>query len=85
MNQEGVFTWHADSSKPIEMVGDEFYNTDISEKEENNYRFCSCFNIHKKLLPYARKRLETDGITKEFIYPTPELSTWEVFEKSKNK
>lgn len=85
LNQAGVFTWNADPSKPIEMVGDEQYKLEKSEEEAKDYRFCSCFNIHKKLMPHARKRLELDGITKEFIYPTPDISTWEAFEKSKKK
>ncbi len=85
LNQAGVFTWNADPSKPIELVGDEQYKIGKSEEEANNYSFCSCFNIHKSLEGHIRKRLETDGITKEFIYPTPDLSTWEVFEKCKTK
>lgn len=85
LNQAGVFTWNSDPSKPIEIVGDEQYRDGKNEEEAKNYRFCTCFNIHKKLLPHARKRLNSDGITKDFIYPTPELSTWDVFEKSKNK
>ena len=85
LNQAGVFTWNADPSKPIEMVGDEQYKDGKSEEEAKDYRFCTCFNIHKKLLDHARKRLEADGITKEFIYPTPDISTWEAFEKSKEK
>lgn len=83
LNQAGVFTWNAEPSKPIEMVGDEQYRENKSEVDAKYYRFCSCFNIHKKLAGHVRNRLEADGITKEFIYPTPEVSTWEVFEKSK--
>jgi len=82
LNQAGVFTWNSDPSKPLEMVGDEQFREDRSDEDTDGYKFCSCFNIHKKLLDHARKRLEADGITTEFIYPTPELSTWEVFEKS---
>lgn len=85
LNQAGVFTWNADPSKPIELVGDEQYKEGKSEEDANNYSFCSCFNIHKSLEGHIRKRLEADGITKEFIYPTPDLSTWEVFEKCKTK
>ena len=85
LNQAGVFTWNADPSKPIEMVGDEQYKDGKPEEEAKDYRFCTCFNIHKNLVDHARKRLEADGITKEFIYPTPDISTWEAFEKSKKK
>jgi len=66
------------------LIGDEIYNGDKLD-EDRNYRFCSCFNIHKKLSGHIRKRLEQDGITKGFIYPTAELSTWSVYEKSKSK
>ncbi len=80
LNQAGVFTWNSDSSKPIEMVGDENY-PQKNPNEDNGYRFCTCFNIHKNLADHVRKRLESDGITKEFIYPTPEVDTWAIFEK----
>jgi hypothetical protein len=85
LNQQGVFTWNADPNKPIELVGDEQFKEGRTEKKANDYSFCSCFNIHKKLESYIRKRLKEDGITKEFIYPTPDINTWEIFEKCKKK
>lgn len=85
LNQSGVFTWNADQSKPIEMVGDEQFPDDTTGEENKNYRFCNCFNINKKITDQVRKRLEADGITKEFIYPTPDINTWDVFEKVKAK
>ena len=85
LNQVGVFMWNSDPSKPIEMVGDELYKEGKLEDEKGDYRFCHCFNIHKRLEGYIRKRLEADGITKEFIYPNPDASTWGVFEKCKAK
>lgn len=85
LNQAGIFTWNADPSKPIELVGDELYKEGKPEEEAKDYSFCSCFNIHKSLEPHIRKKLEADGITKEFIYPTPDLSTWEIFENCKKK
>lgn len=84
LNQDGVFTWNADPSKPLELLGAEQYAADEQGKK-NGYAFCSCFNIHKKLEAHVRNRLEADGITKEFIYPTPDISTWEIFEKCKAK
>lgn len=81
LNQEGSFTWNSEPSKPLELVGDESYKEGRSEEEARNYSFCNCFNIHKSLAGYIRKTLEADGITKEFIYPTPELSTWDVVEE----
>jgi hypothetical protein len=82
LNQEGVFTWNPDPSKPMEMVGEEEYNS--VDRENKGYKFCSCLNINKNLSSHIRKRLQADGITKEFIYPTPEISTWQVYERSKN-
>jgi hypothetical protein len=82
LNQEGVFVWNPDPSKPVEMVGNEWYKAD-NDGKDSDYRFCMSFNIHKNLAEHARNRLEADGITKEFIYPTPEINTWETFEKSK--
>jgi hypothetical protein len=84
-NQAGVFTWNADPTKPFEMVVNE---QNIEANKETNpdddtkqYVFCECFNIHKKLADHIRKVLEADGITKEFIYPTPDISTWDIYEK----
>ncbi|GAB3722397.1 FRG domain-containing protein [Flavobacterium koreense] len=84
-NQQGVFLWNAHPTKPIELIGDEMYKETKSEEEAREYSFCSCFNIHKSLEDHIRKRLEADGITKEFIYPTTDINTWEVFEKTKKK
>tara|TARA_R110000744_G_scaffold119126_2_gene222299 strand:+ start:6775 stop:8040 length:1266 start_codon:yes stop_codon:yes gene_type:complete len=84
-NQVGVFTWNADPIKPLEIVGNEQYLEAKAENEPEDYRFSSCFNINKKLENHILKRLEDDGITREFIYPTPEINTWEVFEKSRVK
>ena len=83
LNQQGVFLWNAHPTKPVELIGDEMYKETKSEEEAKQYSFCSCFNIHKSLEGHIRKRLEADGITKEFIYPTPDINTWEVFEKTK--
>jgi hypothetical protein len=82
-NQEGVFTWNSDPAKPIELVGDELYMENLSEDEAKNYSFCSCFNINKKLAGHVRKRIEEDGVNSNFIYPAPEISTLDIFERSK--
>lgn len=84
LNQAGVFTWNADPTKPLEIVGDELYREGKNEDEEINYRFCTCFNINKKLELHIRERLEKDGITRDFIYPTPDISTWDTYMQSKN-
>lgn len=85
LNQEGVFTWNADPTKPIELVGDEQFVEGKTDEQADDYSFCSCFNILKKLESHIRKRLEEDGVTKEFIYPTPDINTWEIFEECKKK
>jgi hypothetical protein len=85
LNQQGVFTWNADPNKPVELVGDEQFKEGKKEDEVRDYSFCSCFNIHKKLESHIRKRLKDDGITKEFIYPTRDINTWETFEMCKKK
>lgn len=85
LNQQGVFTWNYDPAKPLELVGDEQFKEGKTREEANNYSFCSCFNIHKSLETHIRERLEADGITKDFIYPTPGLSTYEIYEKCKTK
>lgn len=81
-NQQGVFTWNAHPSKPLEMIGDELYKQANPGENGNEYSFCSCFNIHKSLEPYVRKRLNADGITKDFIYPETDINTLEIFETS---
>ena len=82
LNQQGVFTWNSSSNKPIELVEDEQFKEGKNE-EDINYSFCSCFNIHKKLEAYIRKQLLEDGITKDFIYPTPDIDTWDIYENCK--
>ena len=79
LNQAGVFTWNAELFKPLEMVGNEQYGADKGDEEKADYRFCQCFNINKNLANYIRERLENDGITKEFIYPTVDIDANEIF------
>lgn len=82
LNQNGVFTWNADSIKPLEVVGNEQYFVDEPNAKADDYRFCGCYNINKNLLPHIIKRLEEDGINRDYIYPTKDINTWEVFVKS---
>ena len=84
LNQAGVFIWNSDPSKPIELIGQEQNEKIPNDNNINPYFFCNCFNIHKKLKNYIRNKLESDGITKEHIYPSSEIDTWNVFEKSKS-
>jgi hypothetical protein len=80
-NQSGVFTWNSDPTKPFEMVVNEQNIEANPDNDTKQYVFCECFNINKKLADHVRKTLEQDGITKEFIYSTPDINTWDVYEK----
>lgn len=59
------------------------YKDGKSPEEAKKYSFYNCFNIHKSLKDHIRQRLDADGISRDFIYPTPEINTCEVFEKAK--
>lgn len=83
-NQAGVFTWNADPVKPFEMVVSEQNKLTNNSSEEKEYVLCECFNTNKELASYIQKRLEDDGITRELIYPIPDLSTWDIYEKAIN-
>ena len=63
-NQKGVFTWNANTFKPLEMLGNEQYDVSRTENDSEDYRFSGCYNINKKLVPYIKQQLEKDGITK---------------------
>jgi len=82
LNQSGVFVWNASPSKPLEVVAAELYFADNENANPNEYRFCECFNINKELAPYIEQILAEDGITKDFIYPTPDIDTWGIYEKN---
>jgi hypothetical protein len=86
-NQKGVLMWNRDSSKPMEMITDEYFGKIEDGKPDPNYHFCKCFNIKKELAGYIRAKLEADGITKEFIYPAEEegVNASDVYEQSKTK
>ena len=85
INQKVVFSWNSDSTRPIELFG---YDKYIEEKEPNeisDYRFCKCLNINKSLTEHIRKRLNEDGINSDYIYPTKDINTWNIFESSLSK
>lgn len=81
LNQQGVFLLNASPFKPLESAGLDRYKEDSPEEKLDQYRFCECFNINKNLEGYIRERLKADGITKEFIYPTPEIDSWTIYAK----
>lgn len=82
-NQKGVFMWNSDSYKPVEMVSAEFFGKTEDGKPHPNYNFCKCFNIKKELAGYVLAKLETDGITRELIYPTADVDASGIYEQSK--
>jgi hypothetical protein len=60
--QQGAFIWNSTSLKPLEVVAFEAF-----EEEMDSYKFCECYNINKKLIPYIQEKLEKLGINKETI------------------
>ncbi|SIQ34067.1 FRG domain-containing protein [Mucilaginibacter lappiensis] len=64
INQQGVFTWNAHPTKPLENIANAEYQTD-----DNDYKFSKCINIHKNLVPYIKDKIIKAGITKEFVFP----------------
>lgn len=85
LNQNGVFTWNADSIKPLEVVANEQYFIDEPDANADDYRFCGCYNINKNLFAHITKRLGEDGINRDYIYPTKDISTWGIFVKSQKQ
>ncbi len=85
INQKGIFSWNSDSTRPIELFGYDKYIEEKEPNEINDYRFCKCLNINKSLTEHIRKRLNEDGINSDFIYPTKDINTWNIFESSLSK
>ncbi|MDQ5928840.1 MAG: hypothetical protein QG594_618, partial [Bacteroidota bacterium] len=81
LNQKGVFIWNSSPMKPLEVVGNEQYFEDVEDGKADDYRFCNCLNINKKLVEHISKRLLEDGITRDFIYPTKDINTRILFDK----
>lgn len=78
-NQQGVFMFNASSYKPLEVVALDAYN-----KEFDSYKFCECYNINKKLVPYIQIRLTELGIKKDIIYPDEGICTKDILSNSIN-
>ena len=85
INQKGVFSWNSDSTRPIELFGYEKYIEEKVPDEISDYKFCKCLNINKDLAEHIRKRLNEDGIDSDYIYPTKDINTWNIFESSLSK
>lgn len=85
INQKGCFMWNSHPYKPLEVVGIETYREHQIEigEEIGDFRFCRCLNIHKDLIGEIKVKLEAKGITKDYIYASKNIDTWEIFEQSK--
>lgn len=81
--QNGVFTWNAHFSKPLEVIGNEQYNEAKLESEPNDYRFCECYNINKNLSDYIIKKLKTFDISSETIYPEMDINAKEIYDETR--
>jgi hypothetical protein len=81
--QEGVFTWNSDSSKPLEIVGNEQYSEAKLESEPDDYRFCQCYNINKNLAVYINQKLDASNISKDTMYPDKDIDTKHIYENNK--
>jgi len=79
VNQNGVFTWNAHPTKPIEHIP--FEN---SQKNESNKAilFSKCININKDLAAHVKKRLTKLGISNKFIYPSAKRIAQQAYKKT---
>lgn len=75
--QQGAFIWNSSSFKPLEVVAFEAF-----EKETDSYKFCECYNINKKLVPYIQEKIKELGINKDTIYPDEGIDTKIIFSDS---
>ncbi|WKW45509.1 FRG domain-containing protein [Myroides sp. JBRI-B21084] len=81
--QEGVFTWNADFSKPLEVIGNEQYSEAKLESEPDDYRFCECYNINKDLSDYIVQKLTEANISKATMYPDKDIDTRHIYDNNK--
>lgn len=78
INQKGVFMWNNSPNFPVEQVG---RNEALAVNPDANYRFCKCLNINKKLESHISKKLESNGVTENFIYPKKNKKEFEELAK----
>ena len=79
LNQEGLYLFNPAPKKSIEEFLVEKYSKELKANHNsseisqiylgNNVKHFHCFDINKKLRNYIRKRIEMEGITKNYIYP----------------
>lgn len=81
--QNGVFTWNAHFSKPLEVIGNEQFIESKLDSEPNDYRFCECFNINKNLTGYIIEKLKQLDISSLTIYPEKDIDARDIYNESK--
>lgn len=81
--QEGVFTWNAHFSKPLEVIGNEQYSEAKLESEPDDYRFCECYNIKKDLTDYIVQKLSEANISKATMYPDKDIDARHIYDSNK--
>lgn len=80
VNQNGVFTWNASPTKPIEHIPFE----KAKESDDNKtVLFSKCININKDLVRHVQKRITKLGINKKYIYPDAWKIAQQAFAKTK--
>ncbi|MBK9928819.1 MAG: FRG domain-containing protein [Saprospiraceae bacterium] len=86
LNQKGGFTWNNSAFKPLESIGREYYQIQNPDDDViENYRFCKCININKRLAPFISEKLNSLGIVKDFIYVSNDTNAFEIFTTSLSK
>lgn len=82
VNQNGVFTWNAHPTKPIEHIT--FENS--KEKGYNQQvPFSKCININKDLAGHVKKGLNKLGISNKFIYPSAKRISQQAYKNALKK
>jgi len=76
VNQQGVFTWNASPTKPIEQIPFER----AEQLGRDKVLFSKCININKELSSHVEMRIAKRGVTKEFIYPNARSIVRKAFE-----
>ncbi len=80
VNQNGVFTWNASPTKPIEHNPFEKSKTNEGNK---TVLFSKCININKELVRHVKKRITKLGINQKYIYPDAWKIAQQAFAKTK--
>jgi ribosomal protein L30 len=78
--QQGAFVWNSSSYKPLEVMAVEYFDTYERTSKTESYRFCDCYNINKKLVPYIQSKLQVLGINKDSIYPDTGINASSIFD-----